>query len=289
MAFRLRWVCAAGEHDRDHEDQAGSPAFSGHRHVIVREEGPTGRCRCDRPGSSASAIDRSTARLASRTGRDFDLHQNGGLSGAMTGVVELSGSVIESPQGPHPNACKFAAKARLMTCKFIGPPQTGQATSLPGERSSLIRCLCTRWRSATLTRIKISPKKPPNHLARWPVKIRGSESSPPETPASCSGSQRQTCRVRRSGGHLDRWPRSRRERYGNRTDQIPKASRQRAPRRNSHASNPVSTPTHCRGPEKCSIGSTGTNQRALSAVYIRRSGCCRRCKCRCSSPASAKL
>jgi hypothetical protein len=53
-------------------------------------------------------------------------------------MVELSDSVIESPQGLHSNAYKFSAKAHLMICKVIGLPQTGQATSLLGVRSSLI-------------------------------------------------------------------------------------------------------------------------------------------------------
>jgi hypothetical protein len=73
----------------------------------------------------------------------------------MAGVVELSGSVIESPQGLHSNAYKFSARARLMICKVIGLPQTGQASTNP----SLIRALCTRWRSATLTRINTSAKR----------------------------------------------------------------------------------------------------------------------------------
>jgi hypothetical protein len=50
-------------------------------------------------------------------------------------VVELWGSVIESPHGLHSNAYKFSAKARLMICKVIGWPQTGQATSLLGVGS----------------------------------------------------------------------------------------------------------------------------------------------------------
>jgi hypothetical protein len=50
----------------------------------------------------------------------------------------FAGSVIESPQGLHLNAYKFPAKARLMICKVIGLPHTGQATSLLGARSSLI-------------------------------------------------------------------------------------------------------------------------------------------------------
>jgi hypothetical protein len=48
------------------------------------------------------------------------------LSATMARVVELSGSVIESPQGLHLNAYKFSAKARLMICKLIGLPQTGR-------------------------------------------------------------------------------------------------------------------------------------------------------------------
>ena len=71
-------------------------------------------------------------RLAGRTGRDFDLRQSGVVSGTMAGVVELSGSVIESPQGLHSNAYRFSAKARLMICKAIGLPQMGQASSLLG-------------------------------------------------------------------------------------------------------------------------------------------------------------
>jgi hypothetical protein len=60
------------------------------------------------------------------------------LSGPIAGVVELSGSVIESPQGLHSNAYKFSAKARLMICKVIGLPQTGQATSLLSMKSPLL-------------------------------------------------------------------------------------------------------------------------------------------------------
>jgi len=56
----------------------------------------------------------------------------------MAGLVELSGSVSESAQGLHSNAYKFSAKARLMIWKVIGLPQTGQATSLPGVKSSFI-------------------------------------------------------------------------------------------------------------------------------------------------------
>jgi hypothetical protein len=77
----------------------------------------------------------------------------------MAGVVELSDSVIESPQGLHSNAYKFSAKARLMIWKVIGLPQTGHATSLLDMKSSLIAALCIRCRSATLTRINTSAKR----------------------------------------------------------------------------------------------------------------------------------
>jgi hypothetical protein len=50
----------------------------------------------------------------------------------MAGLVELSGAVIESPQGLHSNAYKLSVKARLMIWKVIGLPQIGQATSLLG-------------------------------------------------------------------------------------------------------------------------------------------------------------
>jgi hypothetical protein len=53
-------------------------------------------------------------------------------------VIELSGEVIESPHGLHSNAYKFPAKARLMICKAIGRPQTGQATSLLSVKSLLM-------------------------------------------------------------------------------------------------------------------------------------------------------
>jgi hypothetical protein len=107
----------------------------------------------------------------------------------MAGVVELSGSVIESPQGLHSNAYKFPAKARLMICKVIGLPQTGQATSLLSTKSSVMRALCTRWRSATLTRINTSAKKgaartspvfalPALHASLAFRKIRGSDNAP---------------------------------------------------------------------------------------------------------------
>jgi hypothetical protein len=98
-------------------------------------------------------------------GRDFDYRQNGVLSGTIAGVAELLGSVIESPQGLHSNAYKFWAKARLMIWKVIGLPQTGQATS--AVKSSLIGHLCTRCRSAVLTRINTSAKKPPRGLRLW--------------------------------------------------------------------------------------------------------------------------
>jgi hypothetical protein len=68
----------------------------------------------------------------------------------------LSGSVIESPQGLHSNAYRFSAKARLMICNVIDLPQRGQATSLLGVRSSLIRFLYARLRSPTLMWINIS-------------------------------------------------------------------------------------------------------------------------------------
>jgi len=45
-----------------------------------------------------------------------------------------------------------------MICKVIDLPQTGQATSLLAVNSSLIKNLCTRWRSATLTRVNTSAK-----------------------------------------------------------------------------------------------------------------------------------
>jgi hypothetical protein len=69
----------------------------------------------------------------------------------MTGFVELLGSVIESPHGLHSNARTFSAKGRLMICKVIGRPQTGQPTSLLGVKSSPITYLCTRWRTRALT------------------------------------------------------------------------------------------------------------------------------------------
>jgi hypothetical protein len=50
----------------------------------------------------------------------------------MAGLVELSGAVIESPQGLHSNAYKLSVRARLMIWKVIGLPQIGQATSLLG-------------------------------------------------------------------------------------------------------------------------------------------------------------
>jgi hypothetical protein len=48
------------------------------------------------------------------------------------GVVELSGSVIESPHGLHSNAYKFPAKARLMICNVIGRPQNRAADFVAG-------------------------------------------------------------------------------------------------------------------------------------------------------------
>jgi len=69
-----------------------------------------------------------------------------GVTGTTAGGVELSGEVIESPHGLHSNAYKFPANARLMTCKDIGRPQMGQATSLPGVDSLLKLYLSTRWR-----------------------------------------------------------------------------------------------------------------------------------------------
>jgi len=56
----------------------------------------------------------------------------------MAGFIELSGSVIESPHGLHSNARRFSAKGRLMICKVIGRPQTGQPTSSLDVKSSLI-------------------------------------------------------------------------------------------------------------------------------------------------------
>jgi hypothetical protein len=61
-------------------------------------------------------------------------------------------------------------------------------------------------------------------VARFAVavtEISGPVPSQPETPASCSGSQWRTCLVQPSGGHLDRLPRNRHERYGNRTCRTP--------------------------------------------------------------------
>ena len=87
----------------------------------------------------------------------------------MAGFAELSGSVIESPQGLHSNARTFSAKGRLIICKAIGRPQTGQPTSLLGVKSSLIAYLCTRWRTRTLTWINppsIAGAKPAPHFSR---------------------------------------------------------------------------------------------------------------------------
>jgi hypothetical protein len=60
--------------------------------------------------------------------------------------VQLTGSVIENPQGLHWNTFKLSANARLIVCSnFIGRPQTGQTTSTVWTAFSLIpylRC----WR-----------------------------------------------------------------------------------------------------------------------------------------------
>jgi hypothetical protein len=101
----------------------------------------------------------SSKPLASWEG-DFDQRQNGVLPGTTAGVVELSGSVIESPQGLHSNTYKSSVKARLIVWKIIGLPQTGQATSLLGLNSSLIGALCTQWWGAALTPINTSAKGP---------------------------------------------------------------------------------------------------------------------------------
>ena len=67
-------------------------------------------------------------------------------------VVELTGSVIESPHGLHWNAYRFSAKARLMTDRVIGRPQIGQATpSSLGLRSSLMSHLSTQRRVPAMT------------------------------------------------------------------------------------------------------------------------------------------
>jgi hypothetical protein len=95
----------------------------------------------------------------------------------MAGDVELSGSVIESPQGLHSKAYKFSAKARLMICKIIGLPQIGQATLLLGIRFSLIGYLCMQWRNPTLTRIK----KVAVRASPWP--LHTSRHRPVDAPA----------------------------------------------------------------------------------------------------------
>jgi hypothetical protein len=87
--------------------------------------------------TSQAAFTLSPRVSATLGGRRFDLHQcgfrsDGVLPGKMAGVAELSGSVIESPQGLHSNAYKSSAKARLKIWKIIGVPQTGQTTSLRG-------------------------------------------------------------------------------------------------------------------------------------------------------------
>jgi len=66
------------------------------------------------------------------------------VTGTTVGGCRAFGEVIESPHGLHLNAYKCPAKARLMTCKDIGRPQMGQATSLPGVDSSLMLYLSTR-------------------------------------------------------------------------------------------------------------------------------------------------
>jgi hypothetical protein len=50
------------------------------------------------------------------------------------GVVQLRGSVVENPHGPHLNTFRFSPKARQIVCsKIIGRPQTGQMTSFVAE------------------------------------------------------------------------------------------------------------------------------------------------------------
>jgi hypothetical protein len=90
------------------------------------------------------------------------------LSGTVAGVVELSGSVIESPQGLHSNAYKFSANARLMICKVIGLPQTGQATSLLNVRSSLIWIFVHAMARSNLDADQHIGKKPPRGHRPWP-------------------------------------------------------------------------------------------------------------------------
>jgi hypothetical protein len=82
----------------------------------------------------------------------------------MVGVVELSGSVIESPQGLHSNAYKSSVKARLMIWKVIGLPQTGQATSLLGVKTSLIGALCTSMTECDIDADQHVGKTPPRAL-----------------------------------------------------------------------------------------------------------------------------
>jgi hypothetical protein len=61
------------------------------------------------------------------------------LAASSGGVVQLTGSVVENPQGLHLNTFRFSAKARLIVCSnVIGPPQTGQMTSLMNVGFSLI-------------------------------------------------------------------------------------------------------------------------------------------------------
>jgi hypothetical protein len=67
------------------------------------------------------------------------------------GVIELSGEVIESPQGLHSNAYKFPAKARLMICKDIGRPQIGQATPSLGVGTSRMSHLSMRRQVLAMT------------------------------------------------------------------------------------------------------------------------------------------
>jgi hypothetical protein len=70
-------------------------------------------------------------------------------------VVQLTGSVIESPHGLHWNAYKFSPKARLIVCmSVIGRPQTGQMTSLVvGVTSLLIIRVWMQWRVPAMMQI----------------------------------------------------------------------------------------------------------------------------------------
>jgi hypothetical protein len=53
--------------------------------------------------------------------------------------VQLTGSVVENPQGLHWNTFKFSANARLIVCSnVIGRPQTGQMTSTGWKELSTI-------------------------------------------------------------------------------------------------------------------------------------------------------